>query len=72
MKFSDKNSLWNALSLKKMGLYVKKKKSQDMGAFVKTSYEGAKRFQSEMRMTQDRNRYSSVDKKFFYPLLRAD
>jgi len=48
MKFSDKNSLWNTLSLKTMGLYVKKKKSQksqDMGAFVKTSYEGAKRFQ---------------------------
>jgi hypothetical protein len=41
-----KNSLWNALSLKKKGLYVKKKKSQDMGAFVKTSYEGAKRFQN--------------------------
>jgi hypothetical protein len=46
-----KNSLWNALSLKKRELYVKKKKSQDMGSFVKTSCEGAKRFQSGMRMT---------------------
>jgi hypothetical protein len=28
MKSSDKNSLWNALSLKKMELEVKKKKSR--------------------------------------------
>jgi hypothetical protein len=36
---SDKNSLWDGLNIQKKELYIKKKKSQDMGGFVKTSCE---------------------------------
>ena len=31
----DKNSLWNGLNVQKGKLYVKKKKSQDTGGFLK-------------------------------------
>ena len=32
----DKNSLWDELNIQEKELYVKKKKSQDMGCFLKT------------------------------------
>ena len=35
----DKNSLWDELNMPKKELCVKKKKSQDMGGFLKTSCE---------------------------------
>jgi hypothetical protein len=36
---NDMNSPWDKLNTQKKGLYVKKKKSQDKGGFLKTSRE---------------------------------
>jgi hypothetical protein len=46
MNFFDKNSLWNALSLKKRELYVKKKKSQDRVVLSKPPVRGQRDFKA--------------------------
>jgi hypothetical protein len=51
-EYFDKSSLWNELKQQERKLYVKKKKSQDMGVFSKPSVRtGTKTCQSGIRMT---------------------
>jgi hypothetical protein len=45
----DKNSLWDELNIQEKELYVKKKKAQDMGGFLKTSCEDRDKEISEWR-----------------------
>jgi alcohol dehydrogenase class IV len=52
---TDKNSLWDGLTIQKRELFVKNKKSQDMGRVSRPPVRnGPKRFRSGIGVTQDR------------------
>ena len=72
---NDKNFVWDGLNVYYKGNCMsRRKKSQDMGAFLSHPGENwTKSFRSGMRVAKDRTFIlTSRQKRVFYPLLRAN